>query len=371
MLIRGQRSLAHIERIEWVRPIEGADNIELVGVLGWSCIAKKGEFQAGDKAVYIEIDSRVSAEEPFLFLASKDFKVKTMKLGKFKVISQGLALPLSYFHPSLGNYEVGEDVTEVLKIVKIEDEVDAPVIRYTKKEIEFLKHPIVVVLMKFKWFRKMVEGILLKRSIKRAWPVEVSKTEEERIENMPYLLGDPNCWVITEKLDGTSTTYLARRKRKKIEFIVCSRNHRLTEKDNIYWRNAVKYDIEGVLTSYLKHHPEAKWVAIQGESIGPSVQGNPYKLTEEQFYAFNFIDSNRGRYDSLSAYEQLTSYNVPFVPIVGMAPLRKTMEETKKDADGNSEINKEVKREGLVYRRVDGGASFKNISREYLLKNKK
>ena len=371
MLIRGQRSLAHIERIEWVRPIEGADNIELVGVLGWSCIAKKGEFKQGDKAVYIEIDSRVPAEEPFLFLASKGFKVKTMKLGKFKVISQGLALPLSYFHSSLGNYEVGEDVTEVLKIVKIEDEQDAPVIRYTEKEIEFLRHPIVVVLMKFKWFRKMVEGILLKRSVKRAWPVEVSKTEEERIENMPYLLGDLNCWVITEKLDGTSTTYLARRKRKKIEFIVCSRNHRLTEKDNIYWRNAVKYDIEGVLTSYLKHHPEAKWVAIQGESIGPSVQGNPYKLTEERFYAFNFIDSNRGRYNSLSAYEQLTSYNVPFVPIVGMAPLRKTMEETKKDADGNSEINKEVKREGLVYRRVDGGASFKNISREYLLKNKK
>lgn len=29
-----ERALAHIEKIEWVKPIEGADNIELIGVLG-------------------------------------------------------------------------------------------------------------------------------------------------------------------------------------------------------------------------------------------------------------------------------------------------------------------------------------------------
>ena len=52
-----ERALAHIEKIEWIKPIEGADNIELIGVLGWICIAKKGEFTVGQKAVYIEIDS--------------------------------------------------------------------------------------------------------------------------------------------------------------------------------------------------------------------------------------------------------------------------------------------------------------------------
>ena len=129
-------------------------------------------------------------------------------------------------------------------------------------------------------------------------------------------------------------------------------------------RNAVKYDIEGVLTSYLKHHPEAKWVQSK-EKVSDLLFKEIHKLTEEQFYAFNFIDSNRGHYDSLSAYEQLTSYNVPFVPIVGMAPLRKTMEETKKDADGNSEINKEVKREGLVYRRVDGVRLSNTVENTY------
>ena len=38
-----------------------------------------------------------------------------MKLGKFKVISQGLALPISLF-PELSDKAIGADVTENLKI---------------------------------------------------------------------------------------------------------------------------------------------------------------------------------------------------------------------------------------------------------------
>ena len=111
-----ERALAHVEKIEWIRPIEGADNIELIGVLGWVCIAKKGEFNVGDRAVYIEIDSKCpETDERFAFLVNKKFKVKTMQLGKFKVISQGLALPLSLF-PELQDKNIGDDVTEALKI---------------------------------------------------------------------------------------------------------------------------------------------------------------------------------------------------------------------------------------------------------------
>ena len=93
-----ERALAHIEKIEWVKPIDGADNIELIGVLGWVLIAKIGEFNAGDLAVYIEIDSKVPEnDERFAFLAAKHFKVKTMKLSKFNCYSQGLALPITTF----------------------------------------------------------------------------------------------------------------------------------------------------------------------------------------------------------------------------------------------------------------------------------
>lgn len=58
------------------------------------------------------------------------------------------------------------------------------------------------------------------------------------------------------------------------------------------------------------------------------------------------------------------------VPIIDAEyVLPKTMEEMKMEADGYSEINPKVKREGFVYRSVDGQQSFKNVSREYLLKH--
>lgn len=107
-----ERALAHIEKIEWVKPIEGADNIELIGVLGWVCIAKKDEFKPGDVAVYIEIDSKCpESDERFAFLAKRKFKIKTLKLGKFGIISQGLAMPATVF-PEVTGEPIGADVTE-------------------------------------------------------------------------------------------------------------------------------------------------------------------------------------------------------------------------------------------------------------------
>lgn len=111
-----ERALAHIEKIVGVYPIDGADNIERIRVLGWTCIAKKGEFKVGDLAVYIEIDSKCpDNDERFSFLAKKGYKVKTMKLGKFNAISQGLALPITMF-PELAQKNIGDDVTHDLHI---------------------------------------------------------------------------------------------------------------------------------------------------------------------------------------------------------------------------------------------------------------
>ena len=112
-----ERALAHIEKIAWIKPIEGADNIELIGILGWVCISKKNEFKVGDEAVYFEIDSKLPEAEWSEFMRSKHFKVKTMKLGKFNVISQGLALPVDIIPELQGkNVKVGDDVTELLGV---------------------------------------------------------------------------------------------------------------------------------------------------------------------------------------------------------------------------------------------------------------
>ena len=161
-----ERALAHIEKIEWVKPIEGADNIELIGVLGWVCIAKIGEFKVGDTAVYIEIDSKCPEDdERFAFLATKHYKVKTMKLSKFKVISQGLALPIALF-PELADKAIGSDVTDDLKIVYSSEEdikrksnkID-PEAKYkamARRHQNLFKKPIIRKIMKYKLGRRIM-----------------------------------------------------------------------------------------------------------------------------------------------------------------------------------------------------------------------
>lgn len=89
------RKLASVQRIVDLRPIDGADRIEVAQILGWQCVVKKGEFKVGDLIVYIEVDSKVPEIECFEFLRSRKFRVKTIKLRK--QVSQGLVLPLSIF----------------------------------------------------------------------------------------------------------------------------------------------------------------------------------------------------------------------------------------------------------------------------------
>ena len=131
---------------------------------------------------------------------------------------------------------------------------------------------------------------------------------------------------------------------------------------------AFKYDIENKLKDYLIATPELKWVCIQGEGVG-SVQGNPLKLKEDDLYVFNFKDSYIGRWPSNDGKMQIEEWGMKWGPILGEGQMPETMEELKELATGKSMVNPNVMREGLVYRSLDGSDSFKNVSREYLLKH--
>lgn len=383
-----ERALAHIEKIEWVKPIEGANNIELIGVLGWVCVAKKGEFQTGDLAVYIEIDSKCPEnDERFEFLANKKYKVKTMKLGKFKVISQGLALPLSLF-PELDGKNIGDDVSKNLKITYSSEEdvkrksnsidPNAKFKSMAARHKNLAKKKWFRWLMKREWGKKLLFFFLgKKRDNPKEFPKWIVKTDETRIENAPFYLQNKNPWIKTEKLDGTSCTFAIDRQKKdkdKFEFIVCSRNVRQADKNqecyhnsNIYWELADKYGIESVLTKLAIENNYDR-VVLQGEGVG-DVQGNPYKFKENRLYVFNLIiEGNRVGTKEMADF--CDDNNLLHVPIISTEYyLPKTMEEMKLEADGYSEINPKVRREGYVYRSQDGQQSFKNVSREYLLKH--
>lgn len=383
-----ERALAHIEKIEWIKPIEGADNIELIGVLGWVCVAKKGEFQTGDLAVYIEIDSKCPEnDERFEFLANKKYKVKTMKLGKFKVISQGLALPLSLF-PELDGKNIGDDVSKDLKITYSSEEdikrksnsidPNAKFKSMAARHKNLAKKKWFRWLMKREWGKKLLFFFLgKKRDNPKEFPKWIVKTDETRIENAPFYLQNKNPWIKTEKLDGTSCTFAINRQKKgkdKFEFIVCSRNVRQADKNqecyhdsNIYWELADKYGIKSVLTKLAIENNYDR-VVLQGEGVG-NVQGNPYKFKENRLYVFNLIiEGNRVGTKEMADF--CDGNNLLHVPIISTEYyLPKTMEEMKLEADGYSEINPKVRREGYVYRSQDGQQSFKNVSREYLLKH--
>lgn len=389
MIIDDKRALAYIVTIDEIRPIPNYDRVEHARTNGWWCVTRLNELKVGDKAVYFEVDSKVpSDDERFSFLEAKHYKIKTQKMCK--VFSQGLLMPITLF-PELADMEVGTDVTDILKVTYsvVEDNTrkskngdpDAKYKSMAQRHQKIFKKPIVRKIMKHKLGRKIMFLFFGKKKDKPlSFPTHfpfVHKTDEERCENMPWVLGYERPLIVTEKLDGTSSTYILERKgKKKFEFYVLSRNVRQKTPDqkcyhdkNIYWDMAIKNNIEQHLKEYLIANPDLKYVCIQGESVG-SVQGNPLKLNEDELYVFNFIRSDVGRLSSIDGKEIIESWGMKFVPILETEYYVPTdMEAFKEYATAKSVVNPNVLREGIVLRDPTNDFSFKNVSREYLLKH--
>ena len=399
----GQRELAYIVAIDEIRPIPNYDRVGYARVGGWWVVVKKDQFKVGDPAIYIEVDSRVPEKEPFMFLEKKHFKIKTQKMCK--VLSQGLLMHPNDFDwatiydeyvgewlitDSTGSHmQIGDFVTSMLGIVYAED-VDnkrkAPSADKYKKMAQrrpdIFKKPWARWMMKRDWGKKVMFFFFGKQKDKRGgWPSWVSKTDEERCQNMPWLFpGNDEFWFATEKVDGTSTTFtLKRGKRGKNEFIVCSRNvaFETPDKDcyydnNVYWEMAQKYNAKEVLERLLARSEKLDFVTIQGETYGEGIQKRTYGIKGHDFKAFNLIfgwkDGTVMRLDPREMKAVLDEFNVPTVDIVDFNfKIPKTCEELLKIATGPSMIDGEM-REGLVFRDRNGEKSFKAVSNEFLLK---
>ncbi len=390
MIINDKRALAYTVTVDEIRPIPGYDRVEHARVGGWWIIvAKADNIKPGDMCVYFEVDSKVpETDERFAFLEKRNYKVKTLKMCK--VFSQGLLMPIALF-PEIKTDEVHADVTDLLGIkyaVDEDNERKAAKVNKDKKyqsmaarNAKLFKKKPFRWLMKREWGRKLLFFFFgKKKDNPRGWPTHfpyIHKTDEERCENLPWVLGYKNPLIVTEKLDGTSTTFILERKgRNKYEFYVLSRNVRQADEKqecyhdhNIYWDMAFKYDVENKMREYLEAHPELTYVCIQGESVG-SVQGNPLKLKEDDFYVFNFINSKDGRIPAPIARVGIEQMGMKWVPILDTQFMMPTdMEEFKQIATAPSVVNPNVMREGIVLRDPTNDFSFKNVSREYLMKH--
>lgn len=393
-----QRELAYVVNIDRIEPIIGSDNCEAAVVGGWRVMTRKGTFQAGDKAVYFEIDSKVPETETFAFLAPKHYKVKTQKYtfgGKGLMISQGLLMSFEDFGWDINAYEVGDFLTETLgvKYSVIEDNKRKASIDKYKRMAQrhaklFKTNKLVKWLYARTWGKKLLFLFLGNKRDKKAafWPSWVVKTDEERIQNLPQLFPpDDTEWFVTEKIDGTSTTFTMKKgKRGKYEFYVCSRNvcfdkpekeEKLFYETNVYTEMAIKYDMEKVLHSLLYEtkglSENLDFVTIQGETYGKSVQKRDYHMDNIDFMAFNLIygDKEFGakRLNPREMADTLSKYNIPCVPILDEHfKLLDTIDEMIEYADGNSIIDGDY-REGIVLRTYDATDSFKAVSNTYLI----
>jgi RNA ligase (TIGR02306 family) len=338
------RKLASIRRIADIRPIQDADAIEVAVVDGWKVVVKKGEYTAGDLAVYLEIDSWVPHEvAPFLSKGQtpRNYngvigeKLRTVKLrGQ---VSQGLLLKIQDLGENMrsvgnafwvdGTYAEGDDFTEQLGIQKWEPEIPAQ----------------------------------LAGQVRGVFPTGlIPKTDQERIQNCFAEIEAKGAvtYEVTMKLDGTSCTIF----RWEDELRVCSRNLELKvndeNKDNTLVAMALKIG-DKILDGF----------AFQGELMGPGIQGNREGLKEHQFFVFDIFKIQTHEYiSSMLRLDYVNRLGLTHVPVLGVdwtAP--ESVEAGLAMAEGASITHKI--REGLVWKcNEDPSFSFKTISNQFLLK---
>ena len=355
------RKLASIQKIAEIKPIENADNIEAVRVNGWWVVAKKDEFSINDLVVYFEIDSWIPNElapflskgkEPRVFEGVKGERLRTVKLrGQ---ISQGLILPISSVFPNDANdydfitFSEGINLTDILGIKKWEAPIPA-----------------------------QLQGLM-----KGNFPSFIRKTDQERCQNLPEIFDDLDSeYELSVKLDGSSMTVYI----KDGEIGICSRNLDLKVSEDNLENTFIKVAHEQGLIDSLKEYHEmtgGRNIAIQGELMGPGIQGNRENLKKHQFFLFDIWDIDSQEYfykelkDSFISAFKVTS--VPTIPNIGthmesVASLRELnctkLEDILAFVDKVKSLNHKIA-EGVVFKRLDGKFSFKCISNKFLLKER-
>ena len=336
-----ERKLATIRVISDIRPIEGADMIELATVGGWNIVvAKNVGHKVGDHVVYCEIDSFLPIKEEFEFLRKSSYKkmgdqegfrLKTIKLrGQ---VSQGLILPMSVFGDFSWTAYEGLDVTNRLGIVKYEPPIPAE----------------------------------LSGKVKGGFPSFLHKTDEERVQNLvkeygEYKFTSTHQFYMTEKLDGSSATFYM----NEGEFGVCSRNLELLETEgNTFWKVARELDLENKLK-------DKGNICLQGELIGEGIQGNPYKIKGQTVHFFNAFNIDKqvrlGINEFLVLLDDMELVSVPILDVAMLLP--DTVKGMLELAEGKSRLNDKTEREGVVVRSLDNTISFKAISNKFLLSEK-
>lgn len=379
------RKLATIQTISKLDSIEGKDKIKLASILGWKVIVDSS-IQEGSNVVFIEVDSVLPVKPEFEFLRKRcysesqgGFVIKTMKMAG--VISQGIVFNIKDVISSDNKLNIGNDVTDLIGIKQRIDNADLELVTSNNKKSNFINK----LLNRFALYR-YIKNIT---KLPGGFPIDyISKSDETRIQSLgnKFLKANENKeYIETEKLEGQSITYLVKRisilKFKKLidisyySFAQYSRNIKAQSgsKIDIY---AKKNDICNKLINILRDRPDLKYISIQGELIGPGIQGNIYNLKDYALYIFK-IAYNNHEMNWKQIVEICNTYKLQHVPLLGSGVLNSEKLEAEywsNKSTNNSMLDNNILREGIVIRSAEVNElgftdfSFKAVSPEYCLK---
>ena len=362
------RKLASVQKVKAIKPIEGADRIEIVQILNWDCVAQKGQYKIGDLVIYFEIDSLLPDIPAFEFLKGSSW---SQKLNKYKIsthkfrgqISQGLVIPI-------------RQLTEIYNQIN----------KSAVSSIDYDEGDDLTALLKIEKYEPLVSNGPLGDLIHHEW--YVPKTDEERIQVcaedvLPkYIKSEQGDWYASVKLDGTSCTVGL----FEDMFLVGGRNQ-WYKGPNMYTETVKKYITEEKLRAY--YETTGMYVVFQGELCGPGIQCNRLGFSEKDWFVFNVFTSDTGKMDSYTKCDLLNMLNI--CEYFGLKTVPLIPSEAKFDFKTTTDIDETVENllkyvdsikyrtffddaspnqiaEGVVFRMNDMSYSFKVISNKFLLK---
>jgi len=309
-----------------------ADRLDLVRVKGWQCVSAKGQFQTGDLAVYLPVDSVLP--EPLVKelgiekMYSK--RLRTIKLRGY--ISQGMVMKIPPHPPGVMVDPVieGDDVTGMLGI--------------TKYEVPIAVH---------------MSGVQLPDD-----PNFFKYTDIENIKNCQDVFDEVEWVAVTEKIHGTN----ARAAKVDGKLLVGSHRLNLVEAEgNLYWRAAKMLGLEEKLLD-----GEQVFFEVYGHKIQDLVYGK--KPGEIAVGIFDVMKDKRYLdYLEFKAFCEEHGWGDMMVPLIATAQWTPDL---VRHSDGKSVIAPDQMREGVVIRammeryseKLQGRCIVKSINDEYLLR---
>jgi RNA ligase (TIGR02306 family) len=375
--MENNNSVCFVARINEIKPIEGADNIELGVIGGWNCIIKKGEYTEGDLVVVATTDAVIPQELSDSMNVTnylrKGQRVRTVKLRG--VYSECLIIPISIAAKATGfantKFDEGDDMMDTLKIFKYEPPA-VEVQLASGRKIRYSQNPNFGIYYKF-----------------------------PNIKNVKGMFNELDEVEVTRKIHGTNARYGIVKKNKlsiwdkvkrffgdkwvDYEYVYGSHNvEKGSDSQGFYdsdvWKTiAEKYRIRERLWEQVKlewdyidsdEYKIGEGFVIYGEIYGPGIQKNyDYGLKEIEYAGFDVTIN--GKYQPLhDSYCYHRMLDLPYVPILAVD--RWTQELQDRHVFDKIEGTK-VPHEGVVIKSMNGDRHkvAKVINPEYLIYGEK